>query len=68
MISAKLQLLWKFGHKEAYCHKKVVDIKNGTAKNEAPVAAILNGVEVLLMAQEQQKQSILETHQLCHNQ
>ena len=46
------------------CHKKVVDLKDGTTNNEAAAAAISNGVEFLLMAQESQKQGFPDDHKL----
>ena len=42
----------KFSHKEADCHKKAADLKDGSTSNEAAVTAISNGDELLLMVQE----------------
>ena len=46
------------------CHKKAADLKDGKTNNKAAAASISNGVELLLMAQEGQKQGFLDNHKL----
>ena len=58
----------KFSHQEADCHKKEADLKDGKTNNEAAAAAISNGVEFLLMAQESQSKDFLMITSFCHNQ
>ena len=46
------------------CHKKVADLDDGKANNEAAAAVISNRVEFLLMAQEGQKQGFPDNDKL----
>ena len=46
------------------CHKKVADVSDGNTNNEAAGEAISNGVELLLLAQEGQKQGFPNNHKL----